>query len=73
MATESDDTAGLRDAIRNVIAAARKEARAFQHAADDCVDDSMSALRETHLEELNAVQALLGALELFEKRSRATR
>ena len=69
MATELGDTAGLRDAIRNVIEAARKESRAFQQAPDNWVNDSMSALRESHLEELNAVQVLLGALELFEKRS----
>ncbi len=62
------DVDRLRSAIRSVIVAARAEAAAFQKAADECDDDSMKALRETHLQELNAVQALLASLELFERR-----
>ena len=63
-----DDYPRLRRAILRVIEAAKAESLAFNDATAAYSGDAMTALRETHLDELDAVQALAASLELFDRR-----
>ena len=67
-ASLDDDLSRLRRAIRHVMDAARAESVALDRAAASCTDETMEALRKTHLEELDSVQALVASLELFDRR-----
>ncbi len=61
------DLARLRRAARNVIAAAVAEADAFRKIAERRTDGPIRDLHDTHLDELDAIQALGAALDLFER------
>ena len=62
------DLPRLRRAIRRVIDAARAESEALDRAVTDCGDGTMKALHQTHLAELDAIQAMSTSLELFDRR-----
>ena len=63
-----EDLQRLRRALDEVLTAARAESRAVNKAADECVGDAMREVHESHLVEINAIQTLVGSLELFERR-----
>ena len=62
----------LRNAILSVIEAAKAEAAEFHAASLDCGEDTLQALYQAHLAELDAVQTLIARLQLFEKRLRGS-
>ena len=64
----SKEIARLQQAIRKVADAARLESDAMRAAVAECKDGAMKTLFDTHLAELDAVQALIASLDLFERR-----
>lgn len=63
------DLARVRSAIRKVLLVARDESIAMTKAIERHPHDvDVLALRAAHLAELDAIQALQSALDLFEKR-----
>jgi len=66
--SQSREVARLQRAIRKVADAARLESTAMRAAVNDCKNSAMKDLYESHLSELDAVQALIASLDLFERR-----
>lgn len=64
----NEEVARLRRAIRRVIDAAKAESTAMSKAIEDCAGEAMRSLHDSHLDELNAIQALVASLELFDRR-----
>ena len=62
------DLARVRKAIRKLMEAAKVESLAFDAAAEWLKTEQLKALHLAHLDELDAVQALVASLELFERR-----
>ena len=63
-----NDFPRLRRAILLVVEAAKAESQAMRAVASSRTDETMQMLRETHMNELDAVQALAAALELYDRR-----
>ncbi len=62
------DLRRLQDAIRRVQDTAKAKSTLLDVVAERCADERMEALREAHLCQLDAIQALVASLELFERR-----
>ena len=66
---EQPDLARLRRAARRVIVMARIEADAFRKVVRGPANEPLNALHAAHMNEIDAMQALLAALDLVERRA----
>ena len=63
----------LQVAVRQVSAMSRRESEAFGSALGPASREAMTHLLQVHLEEVDSIEQMLMALELFEKRLPALR